>query len=127
MAHPYHHSLSSVKKWGGTVADYQPIHDWFDASKAIIADFRHRALRHHAEGIFMAQTIFGHTLTLPSGRVVPVRWVGEQHVREDLGFIPSFADWVKAIRPEPWMGRAQKLDDLEPLQLVQRGTHVQAS
>jgi hypothetical protein len=29
-------------------------------------------------------------------------------VREDLGFIPSFADWVKAIRPEPWMGRAQR-------------------
>ena len=60
MAHPYHHSLSSVKKWGGSVADYQSIHDWFDASKAIIADFRHRALRHHAEGIFMAETIFGH-------------------------------------------------------------------
>ncbi len=110
MAHPFHHSLSSVKKWGGTVADYQRIHDWFDASKAIIADFRHRALRHHAEGIFMAETIFSHTLTLSTGRVIPVRWVGEQHVREDLGFIPSFADWVKAIRPEPWMGRAQKLD-----------------
>jgi hypothetical protein len=60
MAHPYHHSLSSVKKWGGTVADYQRIHDWFDESKKIIADFRHRALRHHAEGIFMAETIFGH-------------------------------------------------------------------
>jgi hypothetical protein len=111
MAHPYHHSLSSVKKWGGTVADYQRIHDWFDAAKAIIADFRHRALRHHAEGIFMAETIFGHTLTLSSGRIIPTRWVGEQHVREDLGFIPSFADWVKAIRPEPWMGRAQKLED----------------
>jgi hypothetical protein len=27
----------------------------------------------------------------------------------DLGFIPSFADWVRAIRPEPWMGRAMKL------------------
>jgi hypothetical protein len=25
----------------------------------------------------------------------------------DLGFIPSFADWVKAIRPEPWMGRSR--------------------
>src|SRR5580693_4951413 len=106
MSHPYHHSLSSVRKWGGSVADYQFIHDWFDASKAIIADFRHRALRHHAEGIFMAETIFGHTLTLSTGRVIPTRWVGEQHVREDLGFIPSFADWVKAIRPEPWMGRA---------------------
>jgi hypothetical protein len=46
------------------------------------------------------------------------RWIGEQHVREDLGFIPSFADWVKAIRPEPWMGRAQRLEDLPPLKLV---------
>ena len=53
MPHPYHHSLSSVKKWGGTVEDYNRVHDWFDESKKIIADFRHRALRHHAEGIFM--------------------------------------------------------------------------
>jgi hypothetical protein len=29
---------------------------------------------------------------------------------EDLGFVPSFADWVKAIRPEPWIGRALKLE-----------------
>jgi hypothetical protein len=53
MAHPYHHSLSSVKKWGGSVFDYLPLHSWFDQSKAIAGDFRHRALRHHAEGIFM--------------------------------------------------------------------------
>jgi hypothetical protein len=110
MAHPYHHALSSVRKWGGAIEDYIPIHDFFDASKQIIADFRHRALRHHAEGIFMAETLFGHTVPLSTGRVIPVRWIGEQHVREDLGYIPSFADWVKAIRPEPWMGRAVKLD-----------------
>jgi len=85
---------------------------WFDASKSITADFRHRALRHHAEGIFMAETIFGPTITLSTGRVIPTRWVGEQHVKEDLGFIPSFADWVKAIRPEPWMGRAEKIEAL---------------
>ena len=54
MAHPYHHALSSAKKWGGAPEDYLPIHSWFDESKAITADFRHRALRHHAEGIFMA-------------------------------------------------------------------------
>ena len=53
MAHPYHHALSSVKKWGGTVDDYIDLHSWFDASKLILADFRHRALRHHAEGIFL--------------------------------------------------------------------------
>jgi hypothetical protein len=61
-----------VKKWGGTVANYQRIHDWFDESKKIIADFRHRALRHHAEGIFMAETIFGTTITLSTGRVIPI-------------------------------------------------------
>jgi hypothetical protein len=53
----------------------------------------------------MAETIFGQTLTLSTGRIIPTRWVGEQHVKEDLGFIPSFADWVKAIRPNPgWAG-----------------------
>ncbi len=101
-----------MKTWGGSVTDYQPIHDWFDESKKITADFRHRALRHHAEGIFMAETIFGSTITLTTGRVIPVGWIGEQHVREDLGFIPSFADWVKAIRPQPWIGRAQRLDEI---------------
>jgi hypothetical protein len=54
MAHPYHHTLASVKKWGGEVSDYLPLHSWFDQSKAIAGDFRHRTLRHHAEGIFMA-------------------------------------------------------------------------
>jgi hypothetical protein len=112
MAHPYHHALSSVKKWGGTVEDTLEVHAWLDQSKEITADFRHRALRHHAEGIFMAETIFGPTLTLSTGRIIPTRWVGEQHVKEDLGFIPSFADWVKAIRPEPWMGRTEQIEAL---------------
>jgi hypothetical protein len=40
MAHPYHHALSSVKKWGGDVSDYLPLHAWFDQSKAIAGDFR---------------------------------------------------------------------------------------
>ena len=111
VAHPYHHSLSSVRKWGGIPEDYQALHDWFDESKMLTADFRHRALRHHAEGIFMLQRLFGHTITVSTGRVVPVRLIGEQHVREDLGFIPSFADWVRCIRPEPWMGRAQALPE----------------
>lgn len=110
MAHCYHHALSSVRKWGGVVDDYLPLHQWFDEpSKLIIADFRHRALRHHAEGVFMLEKFFGQVRTLSSGRVVPVRLIGEQHVIEDLGFVPSFADWARAIRPERWMGRAQAL------------------
>ena len=50
LLHPYHHALSSVRKWGGVVEDYQAIHNWIDGSKMILADFRHRCLRHHAEG-----------------------------------------------------------------------------
>ena len=109
MAHCYHHALASARRWGGAPEEYQPLHNWFDESKKILADFRHRALRHHAEGIFMLETIFGTTITLSTGRVIPTRWIGEQHVSEDLGRIPSFADWARAIRPEPWMGRAQPL------------------
>ena len=106
MAHSYHHAVSSARRFGGVAADYIELHTWFDRSKEIVADFRHRALRHHCEGIFLAERIFGVTLTNSDGREVPVRLIGEQHVLEDLGRIPSFADWVRCIRPEPWMGRA---------------------
>lgn len=66
----------------------------------------------------MAETVFGPTITLSTGRIIPTRWVGEQHVREDLGFIPSFSDWAKAIRPEPWMGRTEKLEPLVDVHLI---------
>ncbi len=106
MAHPYHHALSSVRKWGGTVEDYLPIHNWFDASKAFLADFRHRALRHHAEGIFWAEEVFGVTITNADGKVIPVRFIGEQHVKEDLGRIPTLQDWFQNIRIQPWMAKS---------------------
>ena len=68
MGHCYHHALSSVRKWGGEPEDYLPIHQWFDEpSKLIIADFRHRALRHHAEGAFMAERFFGTKITVSTG------------------------------------------------------------
>jgi hypothetical protein len=111
MAHPYHHAVSSARKFGGKPADYQAIHDWFDQSKQHCADFRHRMLRHHSEGIFEAERVFGVTITNSAGGFVPVRLIGEQHVKEDFaGRIPSLSDWIRAIRPEPWMGRTERLD-----------------
>lgn len=109
MSHPYHHALSSVKKWGGVPDDYIKIHSFFDQSKQGLADFRHRAMLHHTAGIFLAEEVFGPTITLSTGKKIPTRWVGEQHVQEDLGCIPSLADWVMKIAPEPWMNRARKL------------------
>ena len=56
----------------------------------------------------IAVPLFGTTLTLSTGRVLPVRFVGEQHVLEDLGRIPTVQDWLMKIQPEPWMlGRSQ--------------------
>lgn len=102
---PYYHSVSSVKKWGGRVEDYIEIHSWFDESKSYMADFRHRALRHHAEGIFMCEKIFGHTIKNSDNKIIPTRFVGEQHVKEDIGWIPSMQDWFMHIKPQPWMAK----------------------
>jgi hypothetical protein len=76
-------------------------HDFFVESKAFVADFRHRALRHHAEGIFMAERIFGSTILNSDGKAVPVRYIGEQHVREDLGRIPSFQEGIQELPTRP--------------------------
>lgn len=109
MAHPLKHAQSSTKRFGGKPEDYLPIHKWFDESKAFLADFRHRALRHHAEGIFLCEEIFGISITNSEGKEIPVRYIGEQHVNEDLGRIPTVQDWLTQIKPERWM-YGQKLN-----------------
>lgn len=98
--------------------DYLPIHDWFDETKAQLPDFRHRALRHHAEGIFLCEKIFGKTITVSGGRIIPVRWIGEQHVKEDLGRIPTAADWLRCLKPEAWMGVSGKVEETAPREIV---------
>jgi hypothetical protein len=109
MAHPWHHAVSSARKHGGVAEDYLAIHEWFDASKAHHGDFRHRALRHHTLGVFECAREFGVTLTTSDGRTIPVRWIAEQHVIEDLGFVPTLSQWLAAIEPEPWMARSRRL------------------
>jgi hypothetical protein len=103
MAHPLEHARSSAKKFGGKPEDYLAVHRWFDESKAFFAGFRHRALRHHTEGIFLAERIFGVTVFNHDGALVPVRYLGEQLVREDLGRVPTMEDWLARIHPERWM------------------------
>ncbi len=105
MGHPYHHSVSSVKKFGGRTEDYQSLHDWFDASKEMVATWKHRALRHHMQGIFELERTFGTTIKNSDGKLVPTRLIGEQHVKEDLGFIPTLQDWLKNLGHETWMTR----------------------
>lgn len=47
-------------------------------------------------------------IRLASGKLVPIRFVAEQHVMEDLGRIPTAADWLRTIQGEPWMVRVAR-------------------
>jgi len=111
----WYHAKSSAAKWGGKPEDYLTVHNELDCSKSIIADFRHRALRHHAEGIFLIERLLGPTITNSNNVQVPTRLIAERHVLEDLGHIPSFADWVRAIPGAAWMigkGTGPKIKEL---------------
>lgn len=106
MSHTTIHAKTSVKIWGGVESDYLPIHDFLDATKETFCDFRHRALRHHSQGIFEAERTFGHTIKNSEGVEVPVRYICEQHIKEDCGgFVPTVSDWFRNIRPEYWMSK----------------------
>lgn len=103
MSHAVYHAQSSARRFGGVPDDYIAIHEWFDASKAFIADARHRALRHHAQGIFWCEEVFGRTIRNSAGRDIPVRLIGEQHVIEDFRQIPTLTDWFGGLPLEDWM------------------------
>ena len=103
MAHPHKHAVRSSHLFGGVVEVYLAIHIWFDENKAHLGNPRHRALRHHVEGIFFCENIIGVTLENSEGRKVPVRTVGQQHVKDDLGWLPSVRDWLENIQVQPWM------------------------
>jgi hypothetical protein len=71
--------------------------------------------RHHSEGIFEMERIFGQSFINSDGKVVYTRYVGEQHVREDLnGYVPTAKEWLTAIEKNErpiWMMRTKKLKE----------------
>lgn len=109
MAEYYYHAVSSAAKFGGKPEDYIKVHKWFDRFKSGMPDFRHRALTHHAEGIWEAVAHFGDTITISTGAKIPVKAICERHVIEDLGQIPTLCDWLSQIKPQRWMSPKSKL------------------
>jgi hypothetical protein len=58
MSKPHIHAQSSVKRYGGVVSDYEPLHTMMDSSKASLGDNRHRAIFHHSFGTFVMEKLF---------------------------------------------------------------------
>lgn len=115
MAHPLLHAKSSARKFGGKPEEYLKYHEWFDATKAWTGHSDHRIFRHHSEGIFECEQVFGKSFVNSDGKTVYTRYVGEQHVKEDCNnYIPSAKEWLKAIysgKPERWMLKTLKIED----------------
>lgn len=108
MSHMIYHAESSARRFGGDPSDYYSLHNWFDETKELFADFRHRALRHHSHGIFEAERKFG--ILLPNG--APTRLVAEMHVKQDCGGrIPTVEDWLSRLVPTDWMNKGYRHDD----------------
>ncbi len=101
---PLIHCKNSVRRFGGTVADYMKFHEWMDHTKAHVPDMRHRMVLHNSWGIYLGQQVFGTHFANSDGKDVSVRDVLEQHVIDDLGHIPTLEKCLAGMPSEPWMG-----------------------
>lgn len=105
---PYLHGKLSVKKYGGKLEDYQDIHDFIDSSKACMPDIRHRAILHSAFGCFLVEQIFGTIRENSDGREYSPRDIAEEHIIQDLGFIPTVEAYLKNMTIQGWMSGTRK-------------------
>jgi hypothetical protein len=89
------------------------MHNWLDETKSWVCHSTHRMFRHHAEGIFEMEKIFGSYFINSDGHTVYTRYVGEQHVREDCnGYVPTAKEWLNAIESNErplWMLKTLKI------------------
>lgn len=113
MAHPIIHAKSSAKQFGGKYEDYIKIHEWFDETKSWYGHSIHRIFRHHSEGIFECEKVFGTHFVNSDDKIVYTRYIGEQHVKEDCNnYIPSAKEWVTALENKErpiWMLKTMKI------------------
>lgn len=105
---PLIHAKLSVKKYGGLVEDYMPIHNFLDSSKAHVPDMRHRALLHNSFGIYLAEMTHGDYFVNSEGREISTRDIGEEHVLQDMGTIPTVQDYLDGMPIYDWLGGTAK-------------------
>jgi hypothetical protein len=111
---PFIHAKSSAKRYGGVPEDYLEIHDFMDSSKAHIPDVRHRAIFHSSLGCYIVEKVFGVVRINSAGKEYSVRDVAEDHIIEDLGYIPTVQDYFQNMTIQPWMGgRSKKTKKIE--------------
>jgi len=104
----YDQAERSAWVWGGKPDDYLPIHLFLDSTRAYLPDNRHRRLLHTSWGIWMAEQVFGPRLPRTDDWSLPTGAIAREHVRRDLGRIPSLTEATAGLRLEAWMCRRAK-------------------
>jgi hypothetical protein len=111
MANPLIHSKSSVKRWGGKVEDYLPIHQLIDSPKESMNNNSARALTHHSWFCYkIIPLIFGYNITNSDGRSVDTVDIAMLHVAEDFRMkgVPTPQDYLENLVVQPWMNNGVK-------------------
>jgi hypothetical protein len=101
---PQRHATLSARRRGGAPEDYIALHAFFDTTKELCSDNRHRLL-HNLWGIRrVVIPLFGRQLARPDGELVATKDVCEQdHVLADFSgkYLPTLSDFTAAIAAEP--------------------------
>lgn len=107
-SHPQAEDLArtSVARFGGKASCFLPLHCWFLETANWADGPEHLAFRHHAFGVFEAETRFGPVIEIGGGKAVPTRVAAERHVQEVLGRIPPATEFLRRIKGERWMLQA---------------------
>jgi hypothetical protein len=116
MANPLIHSKSSVKRWGGKVEDYLPIHELIDSPKATMNNNSARVLTHNTWFAYtIIPKIFGYNIINSEGKSVDCVDIAMLHIAEDfrMKFVPTPQDYLKHLEVQAWMNNGVKLVDNE--------------
>lgn len=105
---PHLHANLSAKKFGGDPNDYMDIHEFIDSSKIAVPDMRHRALLHSSWGVYLVARIFGDLRVNSQGKTYSTRDIAEEHIQQDLGFIPTVEHWLNNMTIQPWMSGTER-------------------
>lgn len=113
----YLHGKIHAKKYGGSPDDYADIDDFIDSTKQAVADVRHRAILHSAFGCFLVERVFGRTRINSEGKEYSPRDVAEDHIQQDLGFIPTMEHYLVNMTVQPWMSGTMKKNTKKKIKL----------
>jgi len=119
MANPLIHSKSSVKRWGGKVEDYLPLHELIDSPKATMNNNSARALTHNTWFAYtIMPKVFGYNITNSDGRSVDVVDIAMLHIAEDfrMKFVPTAQDYLQHIQVQAWFNNGVKVLDSQEAQ-----------